>query len=307
MDMKLLVFGSCNIDRTYSVGHFVGAGETLAAETVEEFVGGKGLNQAIALARAGGEVDFAGAVGADGGMLCSALDACGVNTEHLKRTQGLSGHAIIQIDPSGENCILLFGGANREIDRSFVSEVLSGYGEGDAILLQNEISLLDFIVREAKNRGMRVYLNPSPFDKSITTLDMKDIHTLILNRVELSMLCESEGIECTDTDSATEKIISRYPHLHLVLTLGGDGCIYRDEKEYCSHPIYKVDVTDTTGAGDTFTGYFITSIERGESAQRAIKLACAAAALSVTEKGASSSIPEYGRVIEFLAERGEKI
>ncbi len=305
--MKILVFGSCNIDRTYTVGHFVGAGETLAADKVEEFVGGKGLNQAIALSRAGSDVYFAGAVGADGAMLQRALCDSGINTDYLMTTDGMSGHAIIQIDGTGENCILLCAGANREISDEYAREVLSHFGCGDVLLLQNEISAMPTIVHEAAERGMKVYLNPSPYDAVISSLDMCDVDTLILNRVELSMLCEAQGIESSDSDRALSRLLYKYPHLKLMLTLGRDGCAYMDAQSVAFHSIYEVKTVDTTGAGDTFGGYFIASVERGEGIEQALSFACAASAISVTRKGASPSIPTRAEVEGFMAERDAEL
>ncbi len=302
--MKFLVFGSCNIDRVYTVPHFVCAGETLCAGKLEQFVGGKGLNQAISLSRAGAKVYFAGAVGEDGEMLRSALRDSDVNTELLSELSCPSGHAIIQIDPNGENCILLAGGANREIGEEYAKEVLSHFGKGDIILLQNEISSMPYIAHEASKRGMKVYLNPSPYDSVIDSIDLRDIHCLILNEIELLMLCKAKGISKDTREEMLSCILHKYPHLKLMLTLGSDGCMYKDSDTIAQHPIFKVDTVDTTGAGDTFTGYFISSVEGGDDIYSALKLACAASAMAVRVKGASVSIPHMCEVKKFAEEYG---
>ena len=139
--MKVLCFGSLNIDYVYHVPHFAGGGETLAAASLSRFSGGKGLNQSIALARAGLEVRHAGAVGRDGLFLLEELREAGVRTESVEVLEDArTGHAIIQRTPSGENCILLYGGANRRITREQIDRVLSDFGPGDALALQNETS-----------------------------------------------------------------------------------------------------------------------------------------------------------------------
>ncbi|MBR3271772.1 MAG: ribokinase, partial [Clostridia bacterium] len=160
--MRVLVFGSLNIDRTYSVPHFVRAGETLTASRMELFRGGKGFNQTVALARAGVPVAMAGAVGSDGDFLTEPLSAEGVDISRIKRTDGASGHAIIQVNAEGNNSIIILAGANGTITYADADAALSGYGKGDWLVLQNEISSLDYIIRTAHEKGMTVVLNPSP-------------------------------------------------------------------------------------------------------------------------------------------------
>ena len=145
--MKVLCFGSLNIDYTYRVDHFVQPGETLAAESLQVFSGGKGLNQAIALARAGAETWMAGAVGEDGRFLLDELAAAGVLTDHVSILQQVrTGNAIIQNDKTGDNCILLYGGANRAVTEAQVDAALGHFCAGDWLLLQNEINQLPYII-----------------------------------------------------------------------------------------------------------------------------------------------------------------
>ena len=147
---KILSFGSLNIDYVYSVDHFVQKGETLASSALEIFSGGKGLNQSVALGRAGAEVFHAGAVGPDGQFLVDLLQEAGVDTHLVKRLESVrTGNAIIQRDPEGNNCILLYGGANQAITREQVKEILVGFGAGDYIVLQNEINQLPFLMEQA--------------------------------------------------------------------------------------------------------------------------------------------------------------
>lgn len=168
--MNILNFGSLNIDYTYQVDHFVRAGETSSSKSLSVFSGGKGLNQSIALSRAGANVWHAGAVGKeDGAFLIEELSEAGVHTEFISRTEGKTGHAIIQKDPSGQNCILLYGGANQEIGKEFVDRVMERFEEGDFLILQNEISEIAYIMEKARQKGMRIVLNPSPMDEKIAS------------------------------------------------------------------------------------------------------------------------------------------
>lgn len=163
--MKILNFGSLNIDYTYSVDHIVHPGETITSGSLEVFPGGKGLNQSIALARAGADVYHAGLIGEDGIFLRDLCRESGVKTGYIRETETRTGNAIIQVSEKGENCIILYPGANREQTEEYIDEVLKGFGEGDVLLLQNEINLLDYLISKGAEKGMKIVLNPSPFDE----------------------------------------------------------------------------------------------------------------------------------------------
>jgi ribokinase len=296
--MKVLNFGSLNIDYVYSVDHFVRAGETLASSDLELFCGGKGLNQSIAFARAGAQVFHAGCVGKDGSMLTDALKDSGVDTSLVKINDNIStGHAIIQVNKNGENCILLFGGANLTISEDFVREVISNFEHGDLLILQNEINNIDLILKLAHEKGLQTVLNPSPFNEKILALELTLIDWLIVN--------ETEGKELTgkeDSDDILDTLLSRFPHMKIVLTLGDKGSVYADKSIRIKQDIFKAKVVDTTAAGDTFTGYFFSSVMRGNTPAEALRIASAASAIAVSRKGASPSIPTLNEVIssEYL-------
>ena len=163
--MRLLNFGSCNIDHVYSLENIVKSGETVSTYSLELFEGGKGLNQSVAAARAGLKVFHAGCIGRDGGMLSDLLDSNGVDIRYLRVLDDeRTGHAIIQVSRAGENCILLYGGANLRVDKGYIDEVLAEFSENDMLLLQNEISNVDYLVDAAYKKGMTVVLNPSPIN-----------------------------------------------------------------------------------------------------------------------------------------------
>ena len=292
--MKFLVFGSLNIDRTYAVDHFVQAGETMSANSMELFCGGKGFNQAVALARAGKEVYFAGAVGADGGMLLDALAADGIHDQYIKRTGGASGHAVIQVDKNGQNCIIILPGANGEITEADVDAVLADFGKGDLIVLQNEITCVSYILRKAAEKGMIVALNPSPYDGRIAEYDMNCVNYLLVNEVEGAAVT---GV--SEPNVIADRLKELYPNMNLVLTLGSRGAIYCGaDGTRCATGICKVHAVDTTAAGDTFTGFFLAQITTSGDAQLALQQASIASGISVSRKGASPSIPQMAEVLQ---------
>lgn len=297
--MKVLNFGSLNIDRSYTVPHFVQAGETLASTEMKIASGGKGLNQSIALARAALPVWHAGKVGSDGEMLLRELRSSGVDVSCvLQDPVNPTGHAIIQVDANGQNCILLHGGANRSITKAEIDQVLSRFDAGDWLFLQNEISCLDYLIQKAAARGMTVVLNPSPLDKTLLQMDLSGVRWLILNEVEGTGMT---GV--TEPESICAALQKKYPHIKIVLTLGSKGSMCVDGAETTRQPIFKVHAVDTTAAGDTFTGYFFASILQGKTVSEALKRASLASALTVTRPGAAPSIPTADEVERFAQER----
>lgn len=294
--MKILCFGSLNIDKVYNVPHFVRPGETLSALDFQEFCGGKGLNQSIALAKAGGHVYHAGCIGAsDGKKLLSLLESEGVNTSMVRELQYATGHAIIQVDSAGQNCIVLFGGANQQITGRQIDDTLSQFDSGDILVLQNEINGLEHLIKKSAERGMTVVFNPSPMTEDIRSLPLEHVNYFILNEVEARDLC-GEELACSDYPARIQQL---FPDSKVVLTLGSRGSIYREGNNEIYMPACQVKAVDTTAAGDTFTGYFISAIASGESVKTALSLATRAAAIAVSRAGASASIPEKEEVLAF--------
>lgn len=300
--MKVLCFGSLNIDYVYSVGHFVAKGETLASSGLEVFTGGKGLNQSIALAKAGTEVYHAGAIGPDGKFLLDAMDKAGVNTDYVSvLTSARTGNAIIQRDKEGDNCILLYGGTNQMITEAQVDEVLYHFSAGDYLILQNEINQLPYIMEQAHAKGMITVLNPSPMNEKILELPLEYVNIFMLNEVEAGQILNC-GNEVTHAGLA-EKLLEKFPGSTVVLTLGGDGSICIDKDSSFTQAAFKVSVVDTTAAGDTFTGFFIGGLLNGKAKQEAMKEASAAAAIACSRAGAAPSIPTPSEVNAFLLQR----
>lgn len=299
--MKVLCFGSLNIDYTYKVDHFVGKGETLSSESLQVFSGGKGLNQSIALAKAGTRVYHAGAVGEDGRFLLEELEKAGVDVSCVAvRADVRTGNAIIQNDREGDNCILLYGGANQAVKKEQVDEVLTHFDVGDFLVLQNEISELPYIMEQAHEKGMKIILNPSPMDEKIAGLPLETVDYFLLNEVEAGQILEKDLSNGFDGERLAKELLARFPHAAIVLTMGGDGSVYMDAEEWMIQPVCKVQAVDTTAAGDTFTGFFIGGILRGKSVREAMELASRAAAIAVTRRGAAPSIPFLQEVESFL-------
>jgi ribokinase len=289
--MKILNFGSLNIDHVYQMDHFVAAGETEHSFAYDRHMGGKGLNQSVALARAGAEVWHAGCVGADGAHLTAYLAEAGVHTDYLKTVDVPTGHAIIQVEKSGQNCIILFGGANQAVTPAQAAETLAHFEKGDILLLQNEISALGDLIRLAHARGMRIALNPSPATESLTQLPLNMVEWFILNEVEGEQLTGQ-----TDPVTITGSLLARYPGCRVVLTLGKRGVMYRDEFVCRVHGIYDVPVVDTTAAGDTFTGFFLAGAAQGLPVEMLLENASKASSIAITRPGAAQSIPTMEEV-----------
>ena len=293
--MKALNFGSLNLDYVYQVDHFVRPGETLDALHQTVNPGGKGLNQSVALAKAGGLVCHAGCVGQGGGMLRQTLESYGVDTAYLRETGTLQGNAVIQVDRSGQNCILLYGGSNRCLTEAQISETIAQFSPGDWLILQNETNLLPELVEAGFAKGMRVVLNPSPYNEAIGQVDLSKVSWLLVNEVEAK--------QCSGTDEP-EKVWAylheRYPALSLLVTLGSDGSAAFTETERIRQSAFPVKAVDTTAAGDTFTGYFIAGLMEGRPLAECLRRASMAAAVSVTRPGAAPSIPGKEEVEQLL-------
>ncbi|MDY2970847.1 MAG: ribokinase [Butyricicoccus pullicaecorum] len=293
--MKVLNIGSMNLDHVYTVDHIVEPGETQSSTQLQLFLGGKGMNQSVALAKAGVEVYQGGMIGEDGGVF---LDACleyGIHADYIRTVDARTGHAIIQIDKNAQNCILLYGGANQALTEAYVDEVISQFDKGNILLLQNEVNLMPYIVDRGYAQGMKIVLNPSPFDDKLKAVDMTKISLFLLNEIEGYQLTG-----CREPDAIIDSIRERFPHAAVVLTLGSDGAVYADQS--CKHfqPIFPVKAVDTTAAGDTFTGYFIAGLAQGMEIPDILRMSAKASSIAVSRAGAVPSIPYRDEVIASL-------
>ena len=294
--MKKLVLGSLNIDCTYQVEDFVRPKETISALHFERFCGGKGFNQAVALARAGSETWFAGVLGADGGMLLEAMQRENIRTELLRRSETPNGHAVIEVNRQGENCIIIVAGSNGEVTCEYIDEVLSRFSAGDLIVLQNEVPHVDYAITAARKKGMVVAFNPSPFNDAIAACRLTDVDFLLIHEVEGQGLTgESEP------EAMLRALEQRCPDTAVVLTLGEKGSVLRsaDGSRHACDAV-RCKAVDTTAAGDTFTGFFLTEYLAHGDAGRALRAASTASSIAVSRKGASPSIPTAAEVAEQM-------
>lgn len=284
--MNVVNFGSLNIDHVYAVDHFCRAGETIHTKSYTQNAGGKGLNQSIAVSRSGQKVHHAGLLGPEGTRLAELLSGSGVDLRYLKHTDVPQGHAVIQVQPDGQNCIFLYGGSNQAVTPQEIDEVLMQLNAGDYLLLQNEIANLTYLLRAAARRGLRVVLNASPISDELLNADLSGVDWLVVNEIECAAMAG-----CGDAQAGYETLRQRYPSLGILLTLGSEGSVsWKDgtEVRQCAYPVKAV---DTTGAGDTFMGYFVGCLAQGMERQTAMQYASMASAISVTRPGAAASIP----------------
>lgn len=295
--MKILNLGSLNIDFNYSLEHIMQTNETQAAHDMRTFPGGKGLNQSIAMARAGMEVHHAGFVGEDGAFLLETLQSAGVHTELIHQTEGRSGHAIIQVDPMGQNAVMIYGGCNTEITKEYIDTVLEGFGSDDILVLQNEISNVAYAIECAHEKQMKIVLNPSPCNKELKACDLTKVDFFFINEVE--------GRELTSYVQPGDILIGmqeQYPNSSCILTLGKEGAFFKNVQESVYQPALSVHAVDSTAAGDIFEGYFLASyLQHGHSAKESLQIASYAAGISVQREGASMSAPTMEETLSMIA------
>lgn len=296
--MKTVCFGSMNLDYTYQMDHMVRKGETQQSLHLQIFPGGKGLNQAIALKRAGADVSMAGCIGKDGDLLINTLKEAGINADNVCILDDQpTGHAIIQVDRSHDNCIITYGGANHAINQRLIDGVLSKMEKGDLLVLQNEISMIPQICKQAKEAGIRTAFTPAPVNTSLIDVPIGELDFLLCNEKEAA------AISGLPDESSREEILKKLrliaPQTTLIVTFGAYGALYIDTDEQFFQPAFPVSVKDTTAAGDTFAGYVLAGLQEGLSARQAMDLAARAAALCVSRPGASPSIPTRAEAESF--------
>lgn len=288
--MTIFNLGSINIDLIYRVSHFPAPGETLTTRDHERMLGGKGANQSIALARAGGDVRHIGATNAEDEWLRAEIGGAGVDIGGIQDSSLATGHAVVSVSDDGENQILLYPGANHDIDMPAAIEQLSGAGAGDWALLQNETNGADEFVAAVRARGMKLAYSAAPFDAAITARLLPHTDLLVVNEVEAAALSQMLGAPAGDAGIP-----------HLVVTRGGDGADYEGIAGEFHVPAFPVTPVDTTGAGDCFFGYLLAAMAEERPMEQALREASAAAAIQVTRPGAAAAIPGRGELDDFLA------
>lgn len=294
--MKVLNFGSLNVDHVYRVHHIAKPGETVPSREYRRFAGGKGANQSVALARAGAAVAHAGCIGPEGLWLRDRLAAEGVGVDDIRVLDGAGGHAIIQVADDGQNSIVLFAGANAGISSDHVRAALARTQPGDILLLQNEINATPALIEAGQRAGLRVVFNPAPMSPAVASYPLDRVSLLIVNEHEGEALGD-----CAAPQAILDALASRFPHTDLCLTLGAAGAVYQKASgpRWCC-PAPRVQAVDTTAAGDAFIGFLLAALLQGRAEETAVRDACRAAAVSVTRPGALDSIPRPADVEAFF-------
>lgn len=295
--MKILNFGSLNMDYVYEVDHFLEPGETMSSKGLFINCGGKGLNQSIAAAKAGNEIYHAGLVGKGGEILEEKLAENGVDISLLNEVDESCGHAIIQVDQTGQNCILLYGGTNQLLTKEYINKTLDQFGNEGLVLLQNETNLVGYIIEEAHKRGLMTALNAAPMDEKVLRFPLELLDWLIVNEVEGKQIAG-----CEKDEDILPVLKEKYPKGNVLLTLGSRGALCYTNGETYKIGCYPVEVVDTTAAGDTFSGYFLYGVLNGKTVPESLLLATTASALAIGKKGASDSVPLKKEVDQVLAE-----
>ncbi|MBT9385697.1 ribokinase [Pseudooceanicola sp. CBS1P-1] len=285
--MTVWNLGSVNADMVFRVPHMPAPGETLSATGYQKGLGGKGANMSVAATRAGSHVEHIGAVGEDGLWMKERLAGYGVGTTHLAELPGPTGQAIIYLDAEGENQIVLLAGSNTEISEAAIASALEGARAGDIAVFQNETNGQQAFARAVKARGLRLAYAAAPFDAAAVAAVLDQLDILVMNEVEARQLQDATGL-------APEAL----PVAEVLVTLGAKGCRRFDtvSGQVQDVPAPKVTPVDTTGAGDTFTGYLLAGLDQGLSMEEAITLAQKAAAVMVTRLGTADVIPTRAEI-----------
>ena len=284
--MKILNFGSINKDFFYSVNDFVKPGETISSIKYNVKIGGKGLNQSVGISKAGQKIYHAGIINKDDTFILDRLKKWNINCENIVLGVNPTGHAIIQVDKNGENSIIIHGGANHDFDIKFIKSVLSKFDSGDILVLQNEINNIKEIIDRAHHKKMKIVFNPAPFNNEILSYDLNKISTLILNQTEGEALSKEKK-----PINILRVLNSKFNNTEIILTLGEKGSLYSFKDELLKIKAHKVDTVDTTGAGDTFIGYYVAGIASKMNKKDNLKRASKAAAIATTKLGGAGSIP----------------
>ena len=292
--MKILVCGSLNIDRVYTLPRLPERGETLYCGNYEIHVGGKGLNQALAFQKAGARVYAAGKIGPDGAFLADYLAKAGVDVSAIDRTAAHSGHAVIEVDPAGQNQMVLFGGANREITEDYCDALLSAHRDAALLLTQYETSCVEYLLRRAQEAGIRTAMNPSPFTAALRDFPYALADILILNEAEAAAITGE-----ADPEKAARALQKRNRG-EVIVTMGAAGALFCNGPRLIREPAVPAQAVDTTGAGDTFTGYCLHALLSGAAPREALRIAATAAAIEVTRPGAAEAIPDRAEVLAAL-------
>jgi len=291
---KIVVVGSCNTDMVIKADRLPVPGETILGGTFFMNPGGKGANQAVAASRMGGNVTLISKTGNDvfGKQSVMLYTAENIKTDFIySDPKHPSGVALITVDSHGENCIVVASGANAYLIPSDIDKASAEIESSDLVLMQLEIPIetVEYVAEMATKKGIKVILNPAPA-RALSNSLLKNLYIIIPNKSEAEIL---SGIKVSDIESAKQaaQIISAKGVDIVVITLGSQGALIKENNEYHFVEAFKVDAVDTTAAGDTFCGSVCVGLSEGRTILDSVKMAAKAAALTVTRMGAQTSIP----------------
>ena len=286
--MKILNFGSINKDYVYSVNEFVNPGETIKTNGFKEFLGGKGLNQSVAVSRSGSNIYHAGCINKNDKKIKKQLNEWRVDTSNIYYVDEPTGHAIIQVNTNGENSILIHGGSNLEITSKQIDQTISKFREDDILIIQNEINRIPEIIDRAYSQRMKIIFNPAPYSKEVLDYPLKKVNTLIYNEVEGKSLSGKSTIE-----EIKRELLEKFPEIKHIITLGDKGSIYFDNEDEIIVDAIKADTIDSTAAGDTYIGYYVSSISNKMIVKDSMIRASKASAITTEKLGGATSIPLF--------------
>ena len=306
MKPQIAVVGSINMDLVFKIPRMPDPGETLMGHSFHQIHGGKGANQAVAAARMGAEVYLVACVGDDvNGQSCmQALVQDGISTKYIRIvTKCATGVAGILLDDAGQNSIVLSTGANTLLEQQDIDSAVSTIAQTKLLLCQLETPMETVLhaIQSANKLGVKVVLNPAPAQK-LSDQVLTQVDYLVLNETEASLLSEVTVTDLLSAQAASNVLQKRGARIVLI-TLGAMGMWVASTDHGNFLPAFKVDVVDTTGAGDTFVGSFAVGIAEGMELGEACMFAQSAAALAVTKLGAQSSIPYRNAVERLFAQR----
>lgn len=291
--MKFINFGSMHIDYIYNVKDIAKTRETVNAVDHITNVGGKGLNQSVALARAGAKVSHVGLVGKDGADLKSMLIDNHISTDYVECLDNQpSGHAVIQVNSEGDNTILIFGGTNQQYTPELIEKALAASDPDDIVLVQNQINDVPRIIEQAKKHQLKIIFNLAPASQNMAYYPLEYVDVFVLNQNQGNILTRQEK-----PDAILATLQRRYPQAAFVLTMGQKGVKFVDNHRRLTIPAERIAATDTNAGGDTFVGYFLARWHLGDTIEHSLELACRAAALCITRKGAATSIPYLNELV----------
>lgn len=296
----ILVVGSLNADLVVRTSRFPKPGETISGEDLQVIPGGKGANQAVAAARLGSSVQMLGSVGRDnfGDFILNNLKSNHVDSQLVRRDDSSTGAAIIVVDANGQNSIVLSAGANSKVSSSDVEH--ASFPNFNLLLIQLEIPIPTALsaARLAKQNGVQVILNPAPA-KELPEELISLTNFLVPNETELHLLTGMEVHNISSAEHAAKLLLERGVQ-NVIVTLGSNGALIVT-KELTKHiPSFKVNVVDTTAAGDAFIGGFATALLQEKSLEESVKYGCACGALATTKLGAQPSLPRKEEVERFI-------